>query len=133
MSFINVSKYPPSLLYLLITLGPALLFLAFTEKPLSGFTNFISTFGRVPLFYYLLHLYLIHLLGMLAAEITGYDWSDMVLTVWVTDFPGLDGYGFSLGIVYLLWLGIIVILYPLCKWYDRYKIANKRKWWLSYL
>lgn len=133
MSFLNLTKYPPSLLYILVTLGPALLFLALAEKPLNRFTGIISIFGRVPLFYYLLHLYLIHVLGMLAAEFTGYDWSDMVLTVWVTDFPGLDGYGFNLGIVYLIWIGIIIALYPLCKWYDRYKMANKQKWWLSYL
>ncbi len=133
MSFFNVWKYPPSLLFVLMTLGPASLFLAFSEKPLNRFTQIISTFGRVPLFYYLLHLYLLHLLGMLAAELTGYDWSDMIFKVWVTEYPGLDGYGFSLGIVYLIWIGIIVLLYPLCKCYDRYKTAHKEKWWLSYL
>jgi uncharacterized membrane protein len=133
MSFLNLTKYPPSLLYVLMILGPALLFLAFAEKPLNRFTQILSTFGRVPLFYYLLHLYLIHLLGMLAAELTGYDWSDMVLTTWVTDYPGLDGYGFNLGIVYLIWIGIIIMLYPLCKWYDQYKTAHKKAWWLSYL
>ena len=133
MSFLNVTKYPPSLLFVLMTLGPALLFLAFAEKPLNRFTLIISTFGRVPLFYYLLHLYMIHLLGMLAAEFTGYDWSDMVLSTWVTEYPGLDGYGFHLGIVYLIWIGIIIVLFPLCKWYDRYKTAHKEKGWLSYL
>ena len=133
MSFLNLTKYPPSLLFILMTMGPLLLLLAMTEKPLNRFTNFISVYGRVPLFYYILHLYLIHLLGMLAAEFTGYDWRDMVLTVWVPNFPGLDGYGFSLGIVYLIWLAIIVSLYPLCKWYDKYKKEHKEKWWLSYL
>jgi uncharacterized membrane protein len=133
LSFLNVWKYPPSLLFVLLTLGPGLLFLAFAEKPLNRLTSFISTFGRVPLFYYILHLYLLHLLGMVAAEFTGYDWRDMVLNIWLTEYPGLDGYGFSLGIVYLVWIGVIVLLYPLCKWYDKYKMANKKKWWLSYL
>jgi hypothetical protein len=110
-----------------------MLFLAFAEKPLSKLASIISTFGRVPLFYYLLHLYLIHLLAMLAAELTGFGWSSMVLSVWITDNPSLDGYGFSLLITYLIWIGIVASLYPLCKWYDRYKTANKQKWWLSYL
>jgi hypothetical protein len=127
LSFFNVTKYPPSLLFILMTLGPAKLFLAFAENPLSKLTSIISTFGRVPLFYYLLHLYLLHLLAMLAAELTGFGWSSMVLSVWITDDPSLDGYGFSLLITYLIWLGIVASLYPLCKWYDRYKTANKQK------
>jgi uncharacterized membrane protein len=133
LSFLNVTKYPPSLLFVLMTLGPALIFLAVSEKSTKRFTNIISTYGRVPMFYYLLHLYLIHLLAMFAAELTTHDWRDMVLDVWVTENPGLDGYGFSLALVYLIWLGIIITLYPLCRWYDRYKTANKQKWWLSYL
>jgi uncharacterized membrane protein len=133
LSFFNVTKYPPSLLFVLMTLGPALIFLAFAEKPLGKLTHMISTFGRVPLFYYLLHLYLIHLLAMLAAELTGFGWSSMVLSVWITDNPSLDGYGFSLLVTYLIWIGIVASLYPICKWYDRYKSANKQNWWLSYL
>src|SRR5690606_18426134 len=133
MSFLNLTKYPPSLLYILMTMGPLLLMLAFMEKPLNRFTNFISVFGRVPLFYYILHLYLIHLLGMLAAAFTGFDWSDMILTTWVSLDPGLVGYGFNLGIVYLVWIFVVLSLYPACKWYDKYKMTHKEKWWLSYL
>jgi len=70
---------------------------------------------------------------MIAAELPGFEWRSMVLPVWVTDYPALDGYGFSLGVTYLIWLGIVALLYPICKWYDRYKTANKQKWWLSYL
>jgi hypothetical protein len=110
-----------------------MLFLAFAEKPLNKLTNIISTFGRVPLFYYLLHLYLIHLLAMLAAELTGFGWSSMVLSIWITDNPALDGYGFSLPVTYLIWIGIVASLYPVCRWYDIYKTNNKQKWWLSYL
>ena len=129
LSFLNVTKYPPSLLYSLITLGPAILFLAFAEKPLNAFTKFISTYGRVPMFYYLLHIFLIHFIAMVAAQLTGFGWKAMV----IDDFPQIKGFGFSLIIIYLIWIGLIMALYPLCKWYDKYKTAHKEKWWLSYL
>jgi len=134
LSFLNTSKYPPSLLFLLMTLSPALLFLAFFEKIRTWFTQIISTYGRVPLFYYIVHIYLLHLLAMVAAELTGFVWTDMVFTnYWITEEPSLLGYGFSLPIVYLIWLFIIIVLYPLCKRYDSYKQNNRSKWWLSYL
>lgn len=133
LSFINVTKYPPSLLYLLITLGPALLLLAVSENYSGAISQRIKVLGRVPMFYYLLHLYLIHLLAIVAALMTGYELSDMVFDTWVTNSPNLKGYGFSLGVVYIVWIGVVVILYPLCEWYDRYKAAQRSKWWLSYL
>ena len=129
LSFIKVTKYPPSLLYSLITLGPAIIFLAFAEKPLNRVTKFISVYGRVPMFYYLIHIYLIHLLAMLAAQLTGFGWKAMVADI----FPQIKGFGFPLYVVYLIWIGVVLALYPLCKWYDRYKTAHKEKWWLSYL
>jgi uncharacterized membrane protein len=134
LSFINISKYPPSLDYLLVTEGFAFLFLALTENISNGFTRFISVYGRVPLFYYILHIYLIHLVGILGAVVLGYKWTDMTgFTSWITDMPSLRGYGFSLGVVYLIWISIVLLLYPLCKWYDGYKSAHRDKWWLSYL
>ncbi len=133
LSFLNVSKYPPSLLYTQITLGPAMLFLAITEKPATKFSNPIITIGRVPLFFYVLHIYLIHLTAMLAAQLSGYKWTDMLLEDWPWYEPQLKGYGFSLGATYLFWISFIVVLYPLCKWYDKYKTNHKDKWWLSYL
>jgi uncharacterized membrane protein len=132
LSFFNVMKYPPSLLYLLITLGPALVFLSFTEKAGNGMANRMKVIGRVPMFYYLVHLYLIHLAAMIAAEFSGYDWSNMVLTNWVNFEPSLVGYGFSLVTVYAVWIGLVAVLYMLCKLYDRYKQTHKQ-WWLSYL
>jgi uncharacterized membrane protein len=134
LSFLNVTKYPPSLLYTLMTLGPALIFLAFTEGRLNAWTSKIALFGRVAMFYYLAHILLIHLLALAAAVISGYRWSDMVLSVGVDDTPGLKGYGFDLWVVYGVWIGLILILYPLCKWFDRYKRAHQAtQWWLSYL
>jgi len=134
-SFLNVTKYPPSLLYALMTLGPAVILLTFLEKPLNRIGKIVITFGRVPLFFYILHLYLIHLLAMGAVVISGRPWTDMisVTNINAKDSPWLKGYGISLGGTYLVWILVIVLLYPLCKWYDKYKMNHKEKWWLSYL
>ncbi len=134
LSFIKVTKYPPSLLYALMTLGPAMLFLAITEKANSGISRIVSVYGRVPFFYYLLHIFLIHITTLVAAPLfTSFSWKVWILKepLWFTET--LKGYGFSLGIVYLVWLSIVVSVYPLCKWYDRYKTSHKEKWWLSYM
>ena len=134
LSFLNVSKYPPSLLYTLMTLGPALIFLAFTERPLNSVTEKITLFGRVPMFYYLAHIFLIHLFAVIGAVILGYKWSDMILASMVQRAPSLKGYGFNLVTVYIVWVVLILILYPFCKWFDRYKRTHQStKWWLSYL
>jgi uncharacterized membrane protein len=134
LSFINIYKYPPSLDYLLVTEGFAFVFLALTENLSGRFSQFISVYGRVPLFYYILHIYLIHLVAMAAAVFLGYKWTDMTsFNTWIDGMPNLQGYGFSLGVVYLIWLSIVIVLYPLCKKYDLYKSSHKDKWWLSYL
>lgn len=134
LSFINVNKYPPSLLYLLLTLGSAFLFLSLTEKVKNGVVNVVSVYGRVPMFYYLIHIYIIHLIALTASAFTaGQNWHLWILNkpIWFTS--DLKGYGFSLPVAYLVWIAIVVGLYPLCKRYDAYKQANKQKWWLSYL
>ena len=120
LSFLNVTKYPPSFLYILITLGPALVFLSFAEKPLNILTKKITIFGRVPMFYYLAHILLIHILATIAALMTGYP-EMIVLNNGVNFIPALKGYGFDLAIVYLVWIGLVLLLYPFCKWFDRYK------------
>lgn len=133
LSFINVTKYPPSLLYVLVTLGPAMLLLAVSEKFTGKLWSYVIALGRVPMFYYIVHIYVIHVIALIAAVATGFNVSDMVFNTWVTDSPNLRGYGFSLGIVYVVWIAVVLALYPLCLWYDRYKINHKEKWWLSYL
>jgi uncharacterized membrane protein len=133
LSFLKVSKYPPSLFYLLITIGPGLLFLAFSENWRSSLSQKIKVIGRVPMFYYLVHIYLIHLAAMIATNFCGHKWSDMILNNWISFEPKLQGYGFSLATVYIIWAVLIIILYFLCKWYDKYKTTHKEKWWLSYL
>ncbi len=134
LSFLNVTKYPPSLLYILMTLGPALICLSLFEKPLNKLTTKIAVFGRVPMFYYLLHLFLIHTFAIVGAIISGYKWQDMILSTRVNASPQLKGYGFYLVTVYIVWIGLVIILYPFCKWFDKYKRRNQStKWWLSYL
>jgi len=134
LSFINVTKYPPSLDYILLTDGIALIFLSLTENISNRLTRFISVYGRVPMFYYLLHIYLIHIVALMAAVLTGFQWTDMTsFNTWITYTSNLKGYGFSLGVVYLIWISIVLFLYPICKWYDGYKSSHRDKWWLSYL
>jgi len=133
LSFLRTSKYPPSLLYILMTLGPALVFLALAEKPLNAFTAKIAVFGRVPMFYYLAHILLVHAMAVVAVVLSGHKWTDMVVSTWVTDQPELKGYGFSLLTVYLVWIVVVIILYPFCKRFDRYKRAHQAtQKWLSY-
>jgi uncharacterized membrane protein len=134
LSFLKTTKYPPSLLYLLMTIGPTILLIALLEGAKGQWTRIVSIYGRVPLFYYVLHIYLIHVLVILCTILfTDFSWK-----IWIQEEPiwfatNLKGFGFSLGVVYLVWLGVVVGLYPLCKWYDRYKISHKEQWWLSYL
>lgn len=133
-SFVNVTKYPPSLLFVLMTLGPALIFLAYAERPLNRFTSKVMVFGKVPMFFYLIHIPVIHGLGVIAAVLSGRSALDMVnFTTWVTANTQLVGYGFSLLVVYFVWLIVLVLLYPLCLKFSRYKQANQGdKKWLSY-
>jgi len=135
LSFLNTTKYPPSLLYICMTIGPAFLFLAYTERPLNSLTSKLAVFGRVPMFYYLIHIFLLHGIAVLGAILSGHQASDMVnLTTWVTANAKLKGYGFGLLVVYLVWIGTVILLYPLCKWFDEYKRGHiARQKWLSYL
>jgi len=133
MSFLNVTKYPPSLLYVLMTIGPALVFLAWSEKSWANRGEVIKVFGRVPMFYYVVHLYLIHLAAFFGAMALGYSWRVMVLSHRINETPELKGYGFNLFTVYLIWIALLVVLYPLCKWFDKYKRGHlKAQPWLSY-
>ena len=132
-SFLNLSKYPPSLSFLLVTLGGALLFLANSEKLKGRVVNFFCVFGRVPFFFYIIHIYLIHFLALIVAEFTGFGWRKMILPALPFRVEELKGFGFNLIAVYLIWIAVIVMLYPLCKNFDTYKQNHKDKWWLSYL
>lgn len=133
ISFFNVAKYPPSLAYVLITLGPAMLFLYAIETIKNAATNFLLVFGRVPFFYYILHILVIHIGAIIGLILTGKDWKLMILDNETMNSGILQGYGYSLFTVYLIWIVIVFALYPICKTYMKYKANNKAKWWLSYL
>ena len=131
LSFINTNKYPPSLMYTAMTLGPALIFLALTENIQNRITSIFSVYGRVPFFYYVIHFYLIHLLSMIGFFLSGCGAKDIV-TPHFPFFFRPPHFGFQLWVVYAVWIFVVLILYPVCKWYDRYK-STHRQWWLSYL
>ena len=135
LSFIKVEKYPASLLYMCITIGPALLLLAFMEKIKNSFTDKLVVFGRTAFFYYILHIYLIHLLATILFFVKGKHTVQFAIDS-MQDLPFMfviPGEGIGLRLVYLVWIVVIASLYPACKWYDRYKTNHKEKWWLSYL
>lgn len=133
-SFLNANKYPPSLLYMCITIGPALLFLAFIEKIRNGFTDVMSMFGRVAFFYYVLHLYLIHLLSAICFLTRGHSFAEATITGHHYPFFFLKpGEGYGLAVTYIVWVAVVLLLFPLCKWYDKYKAGHKENRWLSYL
>ena len=131
LSFLNLNKYPPSLLFLCMTLGPAILLLAFIEKVQNWFTRAMSIYGRVPMFYYILHFYIIHLIVVITFYLSGFTEKDINGPNHIFLFRP-PSFGFSLWGVYAVWLSVFLVLYPLCKKYDRYK-STHQKWWLSYL
>lgn len=133
LSFLNVTKYPPSLLFFLITLGPAMLFLYAFENTKNKLTDFFLVFGRVPLFYYFTHMLMIHTFAIIGILIFGGNWRDMIITAEGLINEELITYGYSLFVAYLVWIGVVALLYPFCKNYMKYKADNKDKWWLSYL
>jgi uncharacterized membrane protein len=120
LSFLNCEKYPPSLLYLMMTLGPALMLLASFEHAPGVFAQMLATFGQVPFFYYIVHIYLIHGLAVTTA---------FAMTGALTSTPTI---GLSLPGVYVVWLLVLVLLYPICRWFAELKERGSG-WWWSYL
>jgi len=128
MSFLNLHKYPPSLLYLMVTLGPSIALLAPFERLKGSLARFIMVYGKVPLFYYVLHLFLIHALALTVALVSGFDLKPMLNAFFL--FP--PEWGFGLPIVYLVWIGVVLALYFPCRWFAGVK-QRSRAWWISYL
>ena len=134
IAFLNLNKYPPSLLFLSMTLGPALMALAWLDARTPRLLAPALTIGRVPLFFFLLHFPLIHLIAV------GVSWARWGAIHWMFESPTPDkfpfspppGWGFGLPVVYLVWALTVVALYPLCRWYAGVK-AKSRNPWLSYL
>ena len=133
LSFININKYPPSLDFLSVTIGGGMIMLSLLEGVKNKTTDFFRIYGRVPMFYYILHFYLIHLLVVITFFAQGYPSSQIVTPNNPFLFRPSD-FGFNLWGVYGLWVLVVLILFPLCKKYDRYKTKYaSQKWWLSYL
>ena len=133
ISFFNVLKYPPSLDYLLVTLGPALILLGLLDgaKAASGLSRILMVFGRVPLFYYLLHIYLVHILANLAALAFHQTiWHGTVIADFAQKPPG---YGHALPFVYAVWILAVALLYMPCLWFMRFRSRHRDWAWLSYL
>ncbi len=127
LDFFNVSKYPPSLLFTLITLGPMAVLLAFSSKWQNRFTDTLVMFGRVPFVFYVAHFYLIHALAVVYGYYSGFE-PMQFMTIFFF-FP--QGYGTNLFGVYLVWVIVIALLYPLCRWMAELK-SKRKDWWLSY-
>lgn len=134
LDFLNATKYPPSLLFLLMTLGPALLLLAWAEKVRedSFLSRILSTFGRVPLFYFILQMFVAHGFGVLLNFLAGkkIDYFFFNFPASATGAP--SDAGFSLWVVYAAWLAGLLLLYPICRWYDKIK-QSRRGFPFSYL
>lgn len=133
LSFLNVTKYPPSLLFLLLTLGAAILSLAWFERDRRGtFSRALITFGRVPLFFYMLQWLTAHglaiIVGYLAGQSVAWQFADPLSR----PFPNPGNLGFSLPVVYLFWIIGALLIYPLCRWFAAVK-QRRKDWWLSYL
>jgi uncharacterized membrane protein len=128
MSFLNTNKYPPSLDYLLMTLGPAAIVCAYAEDMRGALKDALITLGRVPFAFYVAHIYLIHLLSLILGVMQGFD-AGRFFTLFAF-YP--KGYGVPLPGVYLGWLLVLAVLYPFCRWVAQVK-ARRHDWWLSYL
>ena len=134
LSFLNTNKYPPSLLFLLMTLGPTMLFLWAVDGGTPRFLRPALVFGKVPMFYFLLHMPLIHLLAVIVC------YARYGQVHWMFESPNLGkfpitpppGWGFSLPVVYLLWAFVVIALYPACRWFAALK-QRRSDPWLSYL
>ncbi|HKO79940.1 MAG TPA: heparan-alpha-glucosaminide N-acetyltransferase domain-containing protein [Chitinophagaceae bacterium] len=131
MSFINVTKYPPSLDFILLFLGFMFLIISAAEGVKNKFTDIAGVYGKTPLFYFILHWYVIHPLMFVIAFLQGFKSSDLVFGTNLGRPKA--GSGVELGLIYLIWISVIILFYPLCKWYGNYKIKHKEKKWLRYL
>lgn len=132
MRLLNQQKYPASQLYLLMTLGPLITLIPVAEKAKGRIANILSVFGKVPMFYYLLHIPVIHISALIVnCLLFGVAHNDWYVTAPFTQIA--DDLRWGLGWLYLVFVLDVVILYFVCKWYMRYKMANKEKWWLKYI
>jgi len=132
LSFLNVSKYPPSLLFTLVTLGISLLVLCFSEEKDGPLVRISTVYGKTPLFYFVVHLYILHLIMLLMVFLQGFSTKDMDFGPMKFGRPD-KGSGIGLFWVYLIWIAVVVLMYPLCRKFGSYKLAHRSNPWLRYL
>lgn len=132
LSFFNVSKYPPSLQFCLLTLGIMFLMLSFAEGAKSRLWQVISVYGKVPLFYFIVHFFLIHLLMLCLMFLQGFSFAQMDFASGTFGRPVGVKSGVSLGYIYLIWISVVVLLYWPCLWFGKYKTEHTH-WWLKYM
>ena len=132
LSFINVTKYPPSLLFSLITLGVMFLILALSDRVNNRFTKVVSVYGKVPLFYFVIHFYLIHFSMIALMFLQGFHWSDLAFSSGTFGRPVGMQSGVELWAISLIWISVVAILYLPCVWFGKYK-AEHARWWLKYI
>ena len=128
MLFFNTSKYPPSLHYLLMTLGPAAIVCAYADRFNGWLKDTLVMFGRVPFAFYVIHFYIAHSIAVAIGLFQGFTVNQMRPVF----FMPPHGYGLNLVGVYIVWLIVIALLYPICRWIAALK-ARRNDWWLSYL
>ena len=135
LSFLNTTKYPASFLFLLMTLGPALLILAATDR-VNGenlIARILIVYGRVPLFYFILQMFVAHAFGVVLGVLAGWDVGFLFTNFpFAADVKAPQGFGFPLWIVYVAWIAGVVLLYPVCVWYGDLK-RQRKHWVFSYL
>ena len=134
MAFLNATKYPPSLLFLLMTLGPVLLLLRAFDDGVPKILQPALIIGKIPLFFFVLHFFLIHLLAVLASWLRYGEIGEMFRSPDLGHFPFSQppGWGAPLPVIYAVWIAVVLILYPSCRWYAQVK-QRHNVWWLSYL
>lgn len=130
LSFINVNKYPPSLLFTLVTLGILLLVLSAADGRDNRTTRFLLVYGQAPFFYFVIHFYILHCLLIITVLLQGYHWADLPFSG--GQFGRPPGAGLPLAAVYAIWIAVVIALYPLCRRYGRYKQSHREKKWLRY-
>jgi uncharacterized membrane protein len=132
LSFVNVTKYPPSLLFSLLFLGIMFIIIYISELKQNRFTDVLSVYGKVPLFYFIIHLFFIHSLMLVMLLIQGYAPGEFLFGPFNNGRPK-TGEGVDLWMIYLIWISVVVLLYPVCKWYGNYKALHPEKIILRYL
>jgi len=132
LSFMNVTKYPPSLLFCLVTLGIMFLMLAFSEGSTNKLSKIVSVYGKVPLFYFLVHFFIIHFIMLALMFLQGFSWSQLDFASGAFGRPKGVQSGVELWVIYLIWIAVVIMLYKPCLLFGKYKTEHKQ-WWLKYM